>query len=317
MTSTEYSWQQYWQQDGLAAALQLPADAQQAVMQFWQQSLQSTESKSGDRILELACGAGELTKQLLSFYRQHHIEIELTALDASESALKQLHRHSPDVFTMQADLQSLPIPDQYFDAVYSQFGIEYGGEKAFAEAARIVNAGGQISFLVHQVKSVIYQQCSSNATVIESMFADELLLKAKQWFQTAQLSTAASETVLTSHRQALLTVLKQAQQRLSMFKPDVTGGALQRLYADIAHMAARVQHYQLSELLDWLQQMDQQFRASLVRNQAMMEVALTKMTLTTYCQQHWLAQQIDYTIAPFTFDGDAIAWQITGRKKPA
>ena len=69
----------------------------------------------------------------------------ITALDGSHSALAELRRRHPGIRCVVADAVRAPFPDGAFDVVTSQFGLEYAGQAALPEAARLVAPGLQES----------------------------------------------------------------------------------------------------------------------------------------------------------------------------
>jgi SAM-dependent methyltransferase len=90
----------------------------------------------GDRILDLGCGSGH------SF---HLFDPRTTVgVDISEEALAGQDRE-----TVVADIRSVPLPDQGFDAVFCSHAIEHvpDPERVVEEARRLVAADGEVLFV--------------------------------------------------------------------------------------------------------------------------------------------------------------------------
>jgi len=98
------------------------------------------------RLLDLACGTGELERQLVRL----HPEIELIGLDSSLEMLSQARRKlagKPQVFFVQGDaFLPLPFADASFEAVVSANALHYLAQPAnlLQEVQRVLKPGGQL-----------------------------------------------------------------------------------------------------------------------------------------------------------------------------
>jgi ubiquinone/menaquinone biosynthesis C-methylase UbiE len=102
--------------------------------------------KPGMRVLEIACGTGIVTRQLLARLPG---DATLVATDISPAMLVIAEqRISPDsrLAWQPADALALPFDDASFDAVVCQFGIMFFSDKVkgLAEMRRVLRAGGQL-----------------------------------------------------------------------------------------------------------------------------------------------------------------------------
>lgn len=99
------------------------------------------------RILEVAAGTGVVTRALASAL-PHGTSI--VATDLNQAMLDQAAAvgTSRTVEWRRSDALQLPFPDQSFDAVICQFGVMFFPDKAkaFAEALRVLRAGGLYMF---------------------------------------------------------------------------------------------------------------------------------------------------------------------------
>lgn len=96
----------------------------------------------GARVLDMACGAGALTRLAVS----HSNGFAVTGVDYADT-LPPIA--GADVVAGTA-LEALPFEAGAFDAVISQFGLEYADTgKALAEAARVLSPGGRLGILAH------------------------------------------------------------------------------------------------------------------------------------------------------------------------
>jgi SAM-dependent methyltransferase len=104
----------------------------------------------GARVLELACGTGIVTAELL---RALPAEGRLVATDLSEPMLAVARATVPRdarVMFAQADACALPFGDGEFDAIVCQYGAMFFPDKvkAMREARRVLKPGGAYLFSV-------------------------------------------------------------------------------------------------------------------------------------------------------------------------
>lgn len=98
------------------------------------------------RILETAAGTGIVTERLAGLLPN----AEIIATDLNQAMLDVAARRvvSPKVSFKAADAQSLPFPDESFEAVVSQFGVMFFPDRiaAYREARRVLRPGGRFLF---------------------------------------------------------------------------------------------------------------------------------------------------------------------------
>jgi ubiquinone/menaquinone biosynthesis C-methylase UbiE len=106
--------------------------------------------RSGERVLELACGTGIVTRRLAGALPAG---AALTATDLNEAML-QVARGAvaadARVTFQQADACAIPFPNASFNAIVAQFGVMFFPDKlkAMREARRVLAPGGRYLFNV-------------------------------------------------------------------------------------------------------------------------------------------------------------------------
>lgn len=98
--------------------------------------------------LELACGTGVLTRQILARLSEMG---SLVATDLNPPMLAEAQKRvaaDPRLSWRQADMTALPFPDAAFGTVLCQFGMMFPPDKAaiYREVRRVLRPGGRLLF---------------------------------------------------------------------------------------------------------------------------------------------------------------------------
>lgn len=103
--------------------------------------------RPGQRVLDVACGTGVLGRELASRVGRAGI---VAGLDPSPGMLEVAKQLAPAVEWRQGIAESLPFPDESFNAVVSQFGLMFFSDrrKALAEALRVLVPSGRLAVAV-------------------------------------------------------------------------------------------------------------------------------------------------------------------------
>jgi demethylmenaquinone methyltransferase / 2-methoxy-6-polyprenyl-1,4-benzoquinol methylase len=107
----------------------------------------------GDRVLDAACGTGDLALADL-----HAGAATVTGLDFSEQMLARARRKAPALEWIQGDLLELPFADATFDAATVGFGIRNVAdlELSLRELRRVLRPGGRLAILeITQARGVL------------------------------------------------------------------------------------------------------------------------------------------------------------------
>ncbi len=124
---------------------------------------------NADRILEIACGTGILTKAILG--RHSRASVVATDLNRGMIEIAKQHVQSDRVTWREADAAQLPFGQNEFDTVVCQFGFMFVPDKlaAFREVRRVLRSSGAFTFNVWD--SIAENECSRIANeVVQSIF---------------------------------------------------------------------------------------------------------------------------------------------------
>jgi SAM-dependent methyltransferase len=106
--------------------------------------LDATRPMSGDRVLDVACGTGIVTRRVLT---RHCAAV---GLDLNRSMLLVAAELAADAAFVQGSASALPFADGCFDAAVMQFALMYVPDRALAvkEMQRVVRSGGRVVAVV-------------------------------------------------------------------------------------------------------------------------------------------------------------------------
>ena len=121
----------------------------------WRSMLEWLEPKEGERILDVACGAGTLSLKIAERGCKVH------GIDLSEKAInsaKRLAEREKIVCEFKiGSAEDLPYPNEYFDKVVFSSSLEHIGDdiKALKEACRVLKLNGSIVLTVPSLTYLI------------------------------------------------------------------------------------------------------------------------------------------------------------------
>jgi demethylmenaquinone methyltransferase/2-methoxy-6-polyprenyl-1,4-benzoquinol methylase len=109
----------------------------------WRRLAAASAVRSGDRVLDAACGTGDLA------IADREAGGEVIGLDFSERMLERARRKSDAIEWVRGDLLALPFEDAAFDAATIGFGIRNVDDldAGLRELARVVRPGGRLAVL--------------------------------------------------------------------------------------------------------------------------------------------------------------------------
>lgn len=100
--------------------------------------------QSGQRVLDVACGTGILAREAASRMRSTG---HVVGIDLSPGMVAVARQLAPTIEWREGMAESLPFPDQSFDAVVSQFGLMFFTDRrqALQEMFRVLAPGGRLA----------------------------------------------------------------------------------------------------------------------------------------------------------------------------
>ncbi|HEY7737226.1 MAG TPA: methyltransferase domain-containing protein [Candidatus Limnocylindrales bacterium] len=102
--------------------------------------------RAGDRVIDVGCGPGALTAELVARVGAEAV----AAVDPSESFVGAARKRHPGVDVRQAPAESLPHPDDTFDAALAQLVVHFMKDpgQGLREMSRVTRRGGVVAACV-------------------------------------------------------------------------------------------------------------------------------------------------------------------------
>jgi demethylmenaquinone methyltransferase/2-methoxy-6-polyprenyl-1,4-benzoquinol methylase len=109
----------------------------------WRRITVAAVVRSGDRVLDVCCGTGDLALAALPY------SSEVVGVDFSPAMLERARLKASAIEWVQGDALALPFEDASFDAVTVGFGVRNVEdlERALRELRRVVRPGGRVGIL--------------------------------------------------------------------------------------------------------------------------------------------------------------------------
>jgi ubiquinone/menaquinone biosynthesis C-methylase UbiE len=304
-------WNQYWRFDRIASCFDGAGagNYDECVAAGWRGWFQALPK--GARILDLCTGNGAAALIAAAAGRAGGKDFEIVAVDRAEiDPPAFVTRHAEDYaairFVPGTDIEALPLPDAGFDAVISQYGIEYAhAGRAIPEAMRMIAPGGSARFVVHAGEGVIAE--GSRAIVAE---ADALLGEiglpraaarcfAELWAveREGRQDRAEADRAFAAFQEALVLTARRVPEARdqAMFK---NSGAV------LFDTFQRRGHFDLDQLLAKAAEIEGEIRAHRGRLVALVEAALDEAGAEA------LAARIEGTSKPLRNQGELIGYVI-------
>ena len=304
MSNSEKGWSDYWQKDSADGEVFVNADGERhpALAEFWQAHFASL--RDGSRVIDLASGAGSIYAHLP---KEH--TFQLSATDISDVALEALQERFPQVSTVVCSTDAIPLDDQSFDAVVTQFGAEYAGVRAFAEAARLVAPGGEFIGLCHirdgYIDSANRRQLAEAKIVAEQEFIDRAI----------RLVTAAfsgDSAALKSAQDSFATAATPVGEGIRRCRKGIHTYLIQ----GFRQLYERRKQYDLADITDWLDAMRGELGVNLDRLTRMCAAALSESDVNEIRRIFEEQGLEDVHCMPFETPGNElpVAWNLTAQK---
>jgi ubiquinone/menaquinone biosynthesis C-methylase UbiE len=163
-----------------------------ALFQQWAARVaDAAKIESGQRVLDVACGTGTLTREIAARVGSKG---SVVGVDINDGMLEVARRKAPNVELRQGSAESLPFDDNSFDAVACQFALMFFTDRRAAiwEMLRVLRPGGRMVVAVwDRVESS--PGYAAVTELLQRLFGDEAADALRAPFNLGDLQTLRSE----------------------------------------------------------------------------------------------------------------------------
>jgi len=281
-----WEWSVFWQSDQLQSCMPVnePGDSNQ-LFSNWAEFFAALPA--GARILDLGTGNGSVATQAVAVSQEQSKRFSVHGVDLAEidpsrfvrSAVKLLQEIT---FHPSTPMEKLPFADEHFDAVASQYALEYSQtDKSLAEAMRVLRAQGRFRFLLHADDGVLKSRCKLQRQQAETILASPLFARTKD----------ALEKIVTAAQQQTPQTLTSAEGSIAALKDvfddlerDFSGSdnrsLVDNLFAAVRSLPGSRKSYDLKTLLAMADDIRDLLMAQAKRLEAMQHAALDDVAAT-------------------------------------
>ncbi len=313
-------WENYWngagdQGDARDAAV-TGAGRSEAFQSAWRlffDHINIEQNDGGMRLMDLACGGGVVTDNAISVLTTPRLACScLVGVDYSSSAARRYsvkfsRSGAALAVGVVGDALALPFESGSVDVAVSQFGLEYAGAAAVAEASRLVAVKGRIMCLTHYQSGAIDRECRANLRIADAIISSDTLGIARTLFDKPEASGA--EQKLTHVLQSLIGLADES--------PASAGSRLlTRLRLDLTRLAARRAAFSPNEAIGWIDANAAEISMYRDRMQSMTGAALEKKQISDVVEQ-WKANglEVEEPVAIETAEAPTpSAWRLSARR---
>lgn len=131
----------------------------------------------GKKILDLGCGPGLYTKELIKR------GAKVKAMDISEEEIKIAQKENPEIEFKVGDSENLPYNDKEFDIVLATLVLEHIEDwtNSLREIKRVLNKGGIFIFSTGNPVTNCIRVKENNQAEIKRNYFDEIKTKSHWW----------------------------------------------------------------------------------------------------------------------------------------
>lgn len=169
-------WTSYWEKGVLNSCAydSQTGNYQGTILDFWNQKIPEGKELS---LLDLCTGNGALLSLLLSTKGATSF-VRLVGVDLAGIEPKWVKQLESDIqkkidFLPNISISNLPLDNETFDVVTSQFGIEYSDiAQSVSDAARVLKTGGSLIAVIHNTNSIIVKNSKEEIKHIDWLLSN-------------------------------------------------------------------------------------------------------------------------------------------------
>ena len=281
-----WEWSVFWQSDQLRSCMPVnEPGASDRLLSTWQEFFESLPANA--RILDLGTGNGSLASQAVTVSKSKTDRfsihgVDLADIDPSRFVSSAASLLEGITFHPGTAMEKLPFADNYFDAVVSQYALEYSQiDKSLAESLRVVGPQGRFRFLLHSDEGVLKNRCELQRkqaeTILDSKLFKRLADALEKIIDAEQQETPQALACATESLTALKDAFDDLEQQFSHCEDR---SLVDNVFIAVRRLPSLRASYDLPTLLTMADDIRKLLIAQAKRLQAMANAALDDAAVT-------------------------------------
>jgi ubiquinone/menaquinone biosynthesis C-methylase UbiE len=275
------------------------------------------------RVLDLGTGNGSVAVEAAAISREKIQPfsihgIDLAAIDPSRFVTSAAVLLQDIEFQGHTPMERLPFADNCFDAVVSQYGLEYSDMgQSIGEAMRVLRSSGRFQFLLHADDGVLKNRCQLQRQQAEALLGSPLFARLTDALTHIVAAEQQNTAPALGKAKECITALKQAIDDLERtFAGDEDHGLVDNLFVAIRRLPDMRSTYDLNTLLRMADEIRDLLLAQAKRLQAMERAALDDAAIrkvTAQVADHG-GKDVNFERATVGKNNSCIGYWIIGNK---
>jgi len=172
------AWSNYWKSGALHSCVgSYAGNYGGAIAEFWNAVFGRLHK--GDNVLDIATGNGALPKLLLDGFPAKFGRVDAVDYSTVAPVWYDPERMGKIAFHPNVAMERLPFEDRRFDAVISQYGLEYGRrQESLEECLRVAKESAIFAFILHHADGVLVRVAEQEVAHIDRLLASDGLVSA-------------------------------------------------------------------------------------------------------------------------------------------
>jgi SAM-dependent methyltransferase len=172
------AWSNYWKSGALHSCISsYSGNYGGAIAEFW--SSVFGRLHEGSNVLDIATGNGALPKFLLDGFPDRFARVDAVDYSTVAPAWHDPVKAGRITFHPNVEMERLPFEDRRFDAVVSQYGLEYGRrQESLEECLRVAKESAIFAFILHHADGILVRVAEQEVAHIDRLLTSDGLVSA-------------------------------------------------------------------------------------------------------------------------------------------